>query len=228
MERQPFTFGTQSRNPELGFRIQGSGRRFQDSGFRLATKVTTKVFQGPNFKFHVSSFKPTLAALAMLACASASAEVAADAAPAPADAAAIAAPAPAEEVPARRNPFWPVGYTPKTTATQGVAEAKAPALSDEEIRLQTPVEPAEWDAAQAALPKPGGMFIGANPETRERVDKMILMGQTLQAGQAFTTTNNAIAFTWRVDYISVQSRDYGLSQVSAERVPGGQSARKKE
>ena len=228
MERQPFTFGTQSRNPELGFRIQGSGRRVHDSGFRLATKVTTKVFQGPNFKFHVSSFKPTLAALAMLACASASAEVAADAAPAPADAAAIAAPAPAEEVPARRNPFWPVGYTPKTTATQGVAEAKAPALSDEEIRLQTPVEPAEWDAAKAAIPRPGGMFIGANPETRERVDKMILMGQTLQAGQAFTTTNNAIAFTWRVDYISVQSRDYGLSEVSAERVPGGRSAKKKE
>ncbi len=158
-----------------------------------------------NFKFQISSFKPVLAALALLAlCNSASADAA----------------------PARRNPFWPVGYAPKAAATQEVEAVAAPVLSDEELWLQTPVGAEEWEAALAALPKPGGLFIGLHPETREKVDKMVLMGRTFVPGQEFTTTNNAVAFTWKVDYISFNEKAYRLSRVLAERIPGGRAGRK--
>lgn len=161
--------------------------------------------QGPNFKFQISNFKPALVALALVAlCNSASADAA----------------------PARRNPFWPVGYVPKAAAGQGIVVAPPPKLSDEELWLQTPVGPDEWAAALAALPKPNGTFIGPHPETRERVDKMVLMGRTFVPGQEFTTTNNAVAFTWKVDYISFKEKDYRLSQVLAERIPGGRAGRK--
>jgi len=239
MGMKPSTIGTPSdRDQEPGFRGQGSGARGQGPGFglaantttlatkiatkrflspnfkfqissftstKLATKFTTKNSQGPNFKFQISNFKPALAALALLLlCNSASADAA----------------------PARRNPFWPVGYAPKAAATQEVEAVAAPVLSDEELWLQTPVGAEEWEAALAALPKPGGLFIGLHPETREKVDKMVLMGRTFVPGQEFTTTNNAVAFTWKVDYISFNEKAYRLSRVLAERIPGGRAGRK--
>ena len=103
--------------------------------------------------------------------------------------------------------------------------APPPKLSDEELWLRTPVGPDEWDAAKKALPKPSGTFIGPHPETRKRVDKMVLMGRTFVVGQEFTTTNNAVAFTWQVDYISFKEKDFRLSQVLAQRIPGGRSGR---
>jgi hypothetical protein len=188
-----------SRRPN--FKIQISN--FKST--KLATKFATKISQGPNFKFQISNFKPVLAALALLAtCHSA-----------------IAA-----EAPALRNPFWPVGFVPKSAAGLEIVVAPPPVLSDEEQWLQTPVGPDEWDAAKGALPKPGGMFIGPHPETRERVDKMVLMGRTFVAGEEFTTTNNAVAFTWKVDSISFKEKDYRLLQISAERIPGGRARRK--
>ena len=235
MGMKPSTIGTPSdRDQEPGFRVQGSGARGQGPGFgrrcrelavklelsrrpnfkfqisnfkstKFATKFATKISQGPNFKFQISNFKPVLAALALLAtCHSA-----------------IAA-----EAPALRNPFWPVGYAPKAAATQEVEAVAAPVLSDEELWLQTPVGAEEWEAALAALPKPGGLFIGLHPETREKVDKMVLMGRTFVPGQEFTTTNNAVAFTWKVDYISFNEKAYRLSRVLAERIPGGRAGRK--
>ncbi|MGI5869395.1 MAG: hypothetical protein ACOX9C_08135 [Kiritimatiellia bacterium] len=126
-----------------------------------------------------------------------------------------------DAAPARRNPFWPVGHVPAAAGEQEV-EIVAP-LSDEEDWLRTPIGAEEWAAALEALPKPGGMFIGPHPETRERVDKMMLMGRVFVAGQEFTTTNNAVAFTWKVDYVSYKERDYRLLQVSARRIPGGRA-----
>lgn len=138
---------------------------------------------------------------------------------------ALCASASADNAPARRNPFWPVGYVPKAVATQAV-ETVASALTEEERWLQTPVGAEEWEAALAALPKPGGWFIGPHPETRERVDKLVLMGRIFVAGEEFTITNNAVAFTWKVDYISFKEKDYRLLQVLAERIPGGRAGRK--
>ena len=55
---------------------------------------------------------------------------------------------------------------------------------------------------------------------------MVLMGRTFVPGQEFTTTNNAVAFTWKVDYISFNEKAYRLSRVLAERIPGGRAGRK--
>ena len=209
MGMKPSTIGTPSdRDQKPGFRGQGSGARGQGPGFgRRCRELAVKheLSRRPNFKFQISNFKAAPAALALLLlCNSASADAA----------------------PARRNPFWPVGYAPKAAATQEVEAVAAPVLSDEELWLQTPVGAEEWEAALAALPKPGGLFIGLHPETREKVDKMVLMGRTFVPGQEFTTTNNAVAFTWKVDYISFKEKDYRLSQVLAERIPGGRAGRK--
>lgn len=112
-----------------------------------------------------------------------------------------------------RDPFWPVGYVPQAAVTQETVRVVAV-----EAPQEKPVAQEEWDKARAAIPRAGGVFIGEHPVTRERVDKMILFSKTRYAGDTICTTNDAVAFTWKIDYISFKTNQYGLSPVSAERL----------
>jgi len=114
-----------------------------------------------------------------------------------------------EKTPCVRDPFWPVGYKLETSA---VEKTKV----QEEVVV--PITEADWAQAREAIPRPSGIFVGRHPETDERVDKMILLGTTVYAGDQICTTNEFTAFTWRVDSISFSQSRFELSPVSAERL----------
>lgn len=117
---------------------------------------------------------------------------------------------------APRDPFWPVGYVPQEPEKAVVVE-EVPEVAV----TTTPVTQEEWDLAKATIPRAGGIFVGEHPVTRERVDKMLLSRMTYYAGDTICITNDAVAFTWKIDYISFKSNQYGLSPVSAVRLSQG-------
>lgn len=128
------------------------------------------------------------------------------------------------EKPARsvRNPFWPVGYVPKTKAVVVETPAQEAArLTAEEQWLLSEITEDEWVAALEALGKPNSYFMGRHPETREPVARMLLNKRRLMEGQIFVETNASVSYTWRVKQISVQDRTFELEPVSAERLPRG-------
>ena len=109
-----------------------------------------------------------------------------------------------------RDPFWPVGYK-----TEGAQVEKAPVKVE---KIDLPVSEEEWAQAREAIPRPSGIFVGRHPKTEQSVDKMILLGRTVYAGDQFCTTNKFVAFTWQVDSISFNQSRFELSPISAERL----------
>lgn len=113
------------------------------------------------------------------------------------------------QTPPVRDPFWPVEY-----GTQLAGNKKTLAKAN----VVVPITEADWELAREAIPRPSGIFVGRHPKTDERVDKMILLGTTVYAGDQLCTTNEFIAFTWHVDAISFRQSRFELSPVSAERL----------
>ena len=114
-----------------------------------------------------------------------------------------------------RDPFWPVGYK-----VQKADEAKNLMKTEMEAQgiSERPVSEVEWEQAREKIPRPSGIFVGRHPQTDENVDKMILLGKTVYAGDQICTTNEFTAFTWQVDSISFSQSRFELSPVSAERL----------
>ncbi len=126
-----------------------------------------------------------------------------------------------QEVQAIRDPFWPVGYSPKPSTPEQTTPVGSATIAVEKKQVPVSISPEEWSVAKTKIPRPTGFFIAEDPVTHVKVDKMVIMRKTFFEGDVICVTNEATAFTWKIDTISFKTGHYKLSPVSAERLPSG-------
>ena len=127
----------------------------------------------------------------------------------------------AQEVQVTRDPFWPVGYAPKPSTPEQTTPVESATIVVEKKQVPVSISPEEWSVAKTKIPRPTGFFIAEDPVTHVKVDKMVIMRKTFFEGDVICVTNEATAFTWKIDTISFKTGHYKLSPVSAERLPSG-------
>ena len=127
----------------------------------------------------------------------------------------------AQEVQSIRDPFWPVGYAPKPSTPEQTTPVQSAIMVVEKKPMSVSVSSEEWNNAQKKIPRPTGFFIAEDPVTHAKVDKMVIMRKTFFTGDVICVTNEATAFTWKIDAISFKTGHYQLSPISAQRLSSG-------
>jgi hypothetical protein len=116
---------------------------------------------------------------------------------APAPAVTTTLPAPAVEgdgsPPARRDPFWPVGYRPEKPATSVAPGETAPPAP--------PPQPTEWERARKLLKITGISVVPGPKGTAGRKYAAIVGGRLVEEGDVVSKALNGFTYRWRVQSI---------------------------
>ncbi len=112
----------------------------------------------------------------------------------------------------KRDPFWPVGYTPKpivTAATTNTGSVKT-AVSEEK-----PV-PINWEAARKNLDIRGISLIGRDKQTNTANYLAVIGGKVVEVGDSVSATYMSRVYRWRVTSIGPEGISLSKLEVRPE------------
>ena len=126
-------------------------------------------------------------------------------------------------VPAERDPFWPIGYTPPKPEP-AVRETPEPMKPAPPTKPKPPaiksVSEKDWSDARKSIAV-SGFTRSSLPGTGKTRTLAMINRRSYATGDTLCLTNAEIRFLWRVE--SVADRDLRLSPVKAERLTAAQS-----